>query len=58
MALKIACDSTGGACNRHASPKVGSAADSATLMRIMMAASAKIISADSILTKTHLYPWE
>jgi len=55
MALKIACNSTGGAYSRHACPEVGLAADSAALMRIMMAASAELISADSILVKTHLY---
>jgi len=45
----------GGACSRRARPRVELAADSAALMRIMMAASAELISADSILMKTHLY---
>jgi len=58
MALKIACNSTGGAHSRHAHPEVGLAADSAALMHIMMAASAELISTDSILMKTHLYLWE
>jgi len=53
--LEIACNSTGGAYSGHTHPEVGLAADSAALMRIMMAASAELISADSILVKTHLY---
>jgi len=55
MALKIACNSTGGAYSGHARPEVGLVADLAALMHIMMATSAELISADSILVKTHLY---
>ena len=58
MAQNDAIQQHGGACSRHARPRVGLTADSASLMHIMMAASAELISADSILTKTHLYPQE
>jgi hypothetical protein len=39
-------------------PKSRLAADSADLMRMMMAELAELISADSILVKAHLYPGE
>jgi hypothetical protein len=39
-------------------PKSGLAADSADLMRMMMAELAELISTDSILVKAHLYPGE
>ena len=58
MAQNDAVQQHGGACSRHTCPRVGLTADSAALMRIMIAASAELISADSILTKTHLYPQE
>jgi hypothetical protein len=54
----LLCDSTGGECSGHACPRVGPAADAAALMRIVMAELAELISADSILIKLHLYPWE
>jgi hypothetical protein len=47
-----------GAHSVRARPRVGLAADSAALMRIVMAALAELISADSILIKPHLYPRE
>ena len=46
------------ALEQAGAPKGELAADSAVLMHIMMATSAEFISADSILMKTHLYPWE
>ena len=58
MAQKDAVQQHGGVCSRRARPRVGLVADLAALMHIMMAASAKFISANSILMKTHLYPQE
>jgi len=58
MAQHDAVQQRGGVCSRHARPRVGLVADSAALMHIMMAASAELISADSIFMKTHLYPRE
>jgi hypothetical protein len=55
---KLLSDSTGGAYNGHARPKVELIAGSAALIRIMMAELAELISADSIFAKTHLYPGE
>ena len=53
------CSPTAQRCMQQGTrPRVESAADSADLMRIMMAASAEIISAASIFMKTHLYPRE
>ena len=54
MAQNDAIQHHGGVCSRHACPRVGLTADSAALMCIMMAASAELISANSILMKTHL----
>jgi len=56
MAQNDAIQHHGGVCSRHARPRVGLTADLAaqSLMRIMMAASAELISANSILMKTHL----
>ena len=55
---KWLCDSTGGVYSGRARPRVGLAAGSADLMRMVMAKLAEIISADSILITAHLYPGE
>jgi len=47
-----------GACSGCAHPKTELMAGLASLMRIMMAELAELISADSIFAKTHLYPGE
>jgi len=52
MAQNYAVQQHRGACSRHTHPRVGLAEDLAALMHIMMAASAELISADSILMKT------
>ena len=55
MAKNDAVQQYGAACSRRACARVELAADPAALMRIMMAASAELISRNSFLVKTHLY---
>jgi hypothetical protein len=56
MTQKYVVREHGGACSRRT--RLGLAADSADLMRMMMAELAEVISADSILVKAHLNPGE
>jgi hypothetical protein len=56
--LKNGCSTVLEVRTAGAHTQSGLAADSADLMRMMMAELAELFSADSILVKAHLYPRE